>query len=211
MTNQIHWKVQSKDNGTFVANANFANPNQIRRGGTASFTFDIPDADSFNTDKTYSSDTTVPTAEVVTWNDVTIDSGVTVTVDGVLQATSITVNGTLDVTSTGEVITSTADFGLVQLFREWAGSKAQQRMLDGAVKAKSQLPANISLSSIIVGIEPAGDLKDSDIRGVWAILDRVDDGRVPALTNNEYRFEATVLASFDDYGDHPGLEADLQL
>lgn len=62
------------------------------------------------TDQTYTADTTIASGEVETFDVVTIEAGVTLTVNGTLQANEIITNGTLENNGTVTVFNTLANF-----------------------------------------------------------------------------------------------------
>jgi hypothetical protein len=70
-------------------------------GFDTSIRLPTPDLNSLLPDTTFSEDTTIPSGSTESYDSVTIQAGVTLTVDGTLIANEITINGTL--TDNGDV------------------------------------------------------------------------------------------------------------
>lgn len=199
-----HYIINTKDFDEIVAKFNTAGINNWQIGETSRFTFELPD---FAANKTFSSDHTV--VDVEGYNDVTIESGVTVTVasGAILQADTITVNGTL--VNNGTVYTTSGTANALVDYIEWAGSYSTVETLDNSIRYKTQLPSNAGISSLVWGIEPADNLQNKDVQGVWALVEGVQNTRNQPLTTNRYTFDLRVLDTFSSYSSLSDVENSL--
>lgn len=95
----------------------------------------------------------------------------------------------------------------VREYTRWAGRYALTEAIDGTPRFSEHTPADASVESIVVLIEPGEAVQATD--GLWIILDDVDDQTryVESLARMTIRF--TVLARGDQYASRSDLKADL--
>lgn len=72
-----------------------------------------------------------------------------------------------------------------------------------------QLPADATVGSLVVGIEPTQDLDDRGVTGVWGLITGGDDRRNSTLTNWLIELELFVLAEYGDFADHNDIDNEL--
>jgi len=147
----------------------------------------------------------VAAGDVLLVDDLTIEDGAKVVVEsgGVLQATTITNNGTL--TGAGTTLTG-SPFALLQEYGEYAGAYATVDLLNNQLKYREQLPASAPRQSLVVGIRPATDLRNRDVPAVWGLVDDVRDAREPVLAERRIEITVRILAPFADYTDLDAVE-----
>jgi hypothetical protein len=197
------YTIRTKSSGEVRFSYNAGEPNNWTRGETASFAFELIG------DDTLTADLTVQDGETIEYGSLTIQSGVTLTIEsgGTVEATRIINNGTI--VNNGTLIN---DFGTIESFNtfaDYAGSYATQTMLNSTVKYRNQLPDDEPIDSLIWGIEPSQDLQDKNVIGVWGIVDAIQNNRNQALTTKRYQVDVTVLAPYSDYGSISDVEDDL--
>jgi len=148
----------------------------------------------------------VVSGDVVAVDDLTIENGAKVVVEsgGVLQATSVTKQGSLTVDGT---VRTGSVFPLLQEYGEYAGAYATLDLLNNQLKYREQLPASAPRQSLVVGIRPAADLRDRDVPAVWGLVDDVRDARDPVLAERRIEITVRILAPFTDYPDLDAVEA----
>lgn len=204
-----YYLIHTKTNGTIAAELNLETPNATVVGQSNTFTFWLPN--NFG-DKTFSSDTTIEASDVEEYDSITIPSGVTVTVYGILQANDATIDGDLVVEDNGQAIffEGNARSNLLA-YREWANKYQTQKMLDGRVKYREQVDDSDFVDSLVVKVEPANDLHTQNVNGVWGIIDEVTDERGPVLDTNRITISVTILSELDNYANHTEIENELLL
>lgn len=203
----ITWLIRTKSNGEFPARFDLSGPSELNRGGGATFTFEF--GGSLTDDLVVSGSYTIESGEAEMYDNVTVQSGATLTIDGLLRCDTVTSDGT--VTVNGELIVSDGGYSAFNSYREWAGKYTMSEMLDGTNKYKTQIPTSENIDTLVVGIEPSEDLKNREITGIWGIIDTISDERDKSLSTNRYRFDVTVLGEYSDYNDHTDIETNLQL
>lgn len=203
-----YYKLHTKNNGAVVARGNYTSTNAATVGASNNYTFHIL---KDRGDKTFSSDDTTPSNKAHLYGNVTINSGVTLTVNGTLLCTTLTVNGTLDNNGTVTVDSDLeGDIATILPYSEWAGNYNTNTMIDGTIKYTDRIPSGESVNSIVLGIEPASDLEGKDVTPVWALIDSVNDQRTGPLGTDRVALDVTVLANYADYT-RSTLETNLKL
>lgn len=200
------YTIKTKSFGEFVVEFNTASPNNWTRNETATFTFEFP---TFHTTDTLTVSTTYTASGIETYQSVTVESGATLTIpSGVVVYTetadiqgTVTGDGTLSVRDTLDTA--------VNEFMEWAGSFAPMEMLNNVVRYRTQVPDAQPIESLVWGIEPAQELQDRNVVGVWGLVDSIDNERNQALSINRYSVDVTVLAPLDEYASISDVETDL--
>lgn len=147
----------------------------------------------------------VASGDVVAVDNLTVEDGAEVVVEsgGVLQATTVTNNGSL--LKDGTVRTGSV-FPLLQEYGEYAGAYATVDLLNNQLKYREQIPADAPRDSLVVGVRPAADLRDRDVPAVWGLVDDVRDARDPVLAERRIEITVRILAPFDDYPDLSAVE-----
>jgi len=189
------------------------NPSAINnrtRGETATFDLSVPGSigDLFvPSGETY----VVASGTVEVFNDVTVAGTLTVegtlVVTGTLNSTSGTVNvttGTIDNLSE-KVLTKLLDHD------RHAGSYTLNDTLDNVQRYKERLPSNPNINSLVVGLEPSGDLSNRNIAGKWGLISNITDSRTRALTNPVVTLEMDILADISEYADVTAVQNDLKI
>jgi len=199
-----------RENGnTIVVEALLNEPsgvNQLTRGETAELTvFEAEERLITLTDKT------IETGEVKNLSAVIIDENATLTVNGTLNTGRIEIiNGTLDNNGTVTVDGETGGMDILT-YADRAGSFATQNTLDATVKFREFLPDTGDLTSLLVGVEPANDLQEEDIPGIWGLIESVEDARRPVLNAEEITVEIRVLSRWQDFADHTAVRNTLEI
>lgn len=202
-----YYFIHTKNRGTYAAKANLDTVTAQVVGQTNRYTFWVPEN---NGDKTFTSDYTISADTGGEYDSITINAGVTVTVNGLLQCNDITVNG--DLVVNGEVIVYEGDArSNILEFGEYANKYKTSRMVDGTLKYRDRIPDSSDIESLVVGIEPATELQNADVKGTWGVIDAVIDERNPVFDVDRITLEITNLAEYTDYSNHDLLESDLKL
>lgn len=207
MVNSTKYTIHTKSNGKFSAEFNTQGPNTVTRGEGSSYIFQLKNlvVESGET-------ITIESGDTESYQKVTVLSDSELIVNGTLNTSELIVDGT--VTDNGTINVSGGTSGPFDTFRQYgdfAGSFVTNRMLDGTVKYRDQIPTSADVDSLVLGIEPSQELKNAGLIGVWGIVNSVSDERNVALSNKFYGLEMTVLAEFDEYSDHADMETNLQL
>lgn len=92
----------------------------------------------------------------------------------------------------------------VREYTRWAGRYASMTMIDGTVRVTEHTPSTATVDSIIVALEPGGDLLSTD--GMWVILDDVDDRTENAADLARLELQFTFLARRDEYATRTDLK-----
>jgi len=202
-----HYRIETKSNGDFYVPYNLGTPTRIQRGATSEFQFEFP---RFHDNLTYSSDATLSN-EVVSAGVITIESGVTVTVesDAILQGTKLNIDGTLN--NKGEVNINSDYQNTINEFVEWAGEFYTEENQTSEPIFRSQLPNSTNITSLVWGIQPKQALQEQNIRGAWGLVNRLEPNRNPALTTDTYQVTVQVLGEYSDFTDHTDVENTLQI
>jgi hypothetical protein len=203
-----YYDLHTKSNGTLRVQGNYANTNAATVGSANSYTFYLIQSKG---NITFTEDDTIFAGDIERYDSVTIESGVTLTVNGTLQCTSLTVNGTLDNNGTVTVDSNLGgERNTLLPYSEWSGKYNTTTMVDGTLKFTDRIPSTESVDSIVLGIEPATDLQSSDVSPVWALVDSVSDQRTGPLATDRIGLEVTVLAPYADYT-RTEIESNLKL
>jgi len=204
MTTQ--YTIHTKSNGELHIPFNTGDPNNWTRGERHSFTFEFP---AFLDSLTVSEDYTIGSVEGYT--SVTVESEATLTIKpgGVLHATAIENNGEID--NNGLIANDDTTDRLLDVWMEYAGSYTTQTTLNNTERYTLQIPTNLVIDTLVVGIEPSQELKDNGVVGIWGLIDRVQNNRNAPLTTNRYQLSVYGLAPFDEYADVSAVENDLEI
>lgn len=208
MITDVYYTIHTKTNSTIYVQYNLADWNNLTRGESASFEFHLP---SPGDDLVVSNDRTVAAGTLESYDTVTVQSGATLTVEGILQATQIDSSGTVDSTTGTVNILSTNELEILRQYDDFGGGYATIETLTSETKYRDQLPSDASVTTQAIGIEPSQTLKDRDVTGVWALVDSVDDSRPLALSDETVGVETTVLAEYSEYDNHTELENNLKI
>jgi hypothetical protein len=199
-----YYLIHTKTNETVVARGNFNSTNANTVGQTNTYTFYL------NDNITYTQDTTIQSGDIVEYDNIVVESGVTLTINGTLQCNNITVDG--DVVVNGDlIVTDTSARNTLLSYGEWAGKYNTNTMIDATVKYTERIPTSESIDSLVVGIEPASDLQNKDVVGAWGIIDSIQDLRNGPLGTDRIELQITTLAKYSDYSDVSGVENSLKL
>lgn len=95
----------------------------------------------------------------------------------------------------------------VREYSRWAGRYTLQTAIDGTPRLTEHTPADASVDSIVVKLEPDTGLTATD--GLWVVLDDVDDRTRYAEDLARINLRFTVLARGDTYGSRQALKDDL--
>lgn len=178
--------------------------NQVTRGERAEINLHFP-----TDDLVVSGSYTVSAGDVEQYDEIVVESGATLTIEGELYGNTLDNDGT--VTNNGTLTVYGSVISRVQDLADYAGSYAEQTTLNGTVKFRNQIPSNADVNSLVVGVEPSANIQDNDVDGFWGIVDRGSDTRNTALSDGQYQLQLTVLAELAEYNDHTAIENDLQL
>lgn len=201
------YKIHTKTQGTIVGELNLANPNAQVVGQTDRYTIWLPS--NFG-DKTFSSDYTVESGDVEEYDNITVNNGTTLTINGTLQCNNVTNNGTIIVN--GELIVFDGDsISNLLKYGEWANKYDTKTMIDGTLKYSDRIPDSEDLESLVVGVEPATELQNQDVEGTWGLVDSITDERDAVLNTNRITISMTNLGEFADYSDVNTVETNLKL
>jgi hypothetical protein len=129
-----------------------------------------------------------------------VDVSGALVVDGRLECDELSVDGgTVDVNGTLSVNERVAlELADLRKYREYSGEYTLHDTLDATKKFTEQIDETV-LNSLVIGIEPTGELKNNGIPGVWGVLDEIVDARSAPLVDSSVTVEMTVLAPFDEY------------
>jgi len=142
------------------------------------------------------------------YSEVVVDG--VLTVDGTLQVDDLSVNGTLNANGTVDVDEQYAvEFDDLKQYREFAGQYNIRETIDGTQRFSETIDS--SLSTLVIGVEPSRDLRDSGIPGCWGVVDSISDARNAALTNSRITIDITVLATYSDFADISAVTTDLRI
>lgn len=111
--------------------------------------------------------------------------------------------------STAELESKYTEWLQLQDFLDYSDAAAYGTSQNHRPWYREQLPADATVASIVLGIEPTQDLKDRGITGVWGIVVSGSDLRNSTLTNWQIDLELFVLSEFSEYSDHADIESDL--
>jgi hypothetical protein len=205
----VDYKIHTKSQGTITAEANLDSPNAQVVGQTDRYEFWLQ---SYYDSKLYQEETTITSSETVSYGEIIVESGVTLTVNGTIKTHNLTVNGDVIVNGTIIVIED-GDNELSKLLKyaEWAGKYDTKKMLNGTLKYSDRIPSAEVLESLVVGIEPATELQNKDVKGVWGLIDSIEDNRNAVLTPNRIIISLTNLGEFEDYKNVEDIENTLKL
>jgi len=179
--------------------------NQLTQGQTAEFRVFDPEERL-----EVASDTTIAQGDTRTEEVTVIQSGVTLTVNGTLDTGRLENNGTLDNNGT-VIITGDTDALSFNAYADRAGGFTTQETLDSTVTFREFLPSSGDVTSLLVGVEPAQDLQNADIPGIWGLIESVEDSRRPVLNRSEQTIQVRVLARYTDYADHAAVRTALEV
>jgi hypothetical protein len=198
----------------FVAEYNAGDPNTITRGDTATFAFETALADAGEDLIVRAGfEYTVPAGTTEEYDDVYVESGGTLTIKATatLNCNELTVEGTINENGTLTVQSGLVATGSVAELFEWAGKYTTLETLDSTVKYREQIPADLAIDSLVLGIEPATALQEQDVRGVWGIVDGITDTRNSALTTDRYQFDVLVLGRYNAFTDYADVQTTLEI
>lgn len=203
----VEYTLHTKSNGTITAVGNQEPPNSIVVGDTYTYSF----YDGFRKgDHIYAQDATIETGESVKYDTVTVQEGVTLTINGTLTCKQINTNGTVTVNGTLNVV-QPDELTILDTYREWGGKYTTNRMIDGTVKYKDRFPTSVGIDSLVIGVEPSADLKANNVNGLWGIISSITNQRNATLNVDRYAIQIFALAPFDDYADVTSVENALRL
>lgn len=123
--------------------------------------------------------------------------------------TEVQQGGTLQVNQGGTLITNGAESRWRQLFdfAVHAGQAAVDRSIDNTAWYADQLDSEARVNSLLMGIEPQGDLSDEQFDGFWGIVMGAQDVRTvnTGESGNQGTWHMTldfnVLAPFSEHAD----------
>jgi len=145
----------------------------------------------------------------------TVEPGETYTVVSgtteIFKTVNVKEGGQLNIEEDAELIETGGD-GLAKLqqYQDHAGSYVRRGSINNTHTFSLQIPQNIDISSLLVGVEPAADLQNNDVPGIWGLVSNITDARTDALSNEEVQIELDVLARYDEYSDHAAATNDLE-
>jgi len=191
---------------------NSESANVTTRGDTATYDFWVSD-DPARNDITISGDVTLSnsqvrgTVSVLDTGSLTIDEGV------VLTASDMDIDGTVDNNGTIKIdgLANRSLFDLLQDLGDYAGKYTITETLNSKQKYRDFVPPTASIASILVGIEPHQDLVESDVDGIWGLVDSVSDPRNLALNTTHYQFTIRILGEYSEYSDITDVKNSLEV
>jgi hypothetical protein len=204
MSSNVSYTIQTKENDSFTVKYNTASPADFTRGETTTYEFELP---TFYDDLVVSDSYTVSGVEG--YNSVTVENGATLTIESgaILQAGTVTDNGTITVNGTLSVNSIFQD--LLGEYAEWAGSYTTLEMLNSVQKYRTQIPDNLSIESLVWGIQPSEHIRNQGQPGVWGLVESVGNERNQAFTTNRFRVDVRVLGRYDDFTGIGDVESNL--
>jgi len=194
------------ENSTIIAEFTTGDLPNYTRGETTSYEFWYVTADD---DLTVTDSVTVEADETTFFDDVVVESGATLTVNGLLQADNINVKEGGQINGTGTVNTYGSLIHILADYADFAGGYTTSTTLNSKIRFKEQTPNDMTADSILLGVEPSPKLKSKGINGVWGLVSGGDDPRGPALTTERFTLEVEVLAEYSEYQDHAAIRNDL--
>jgi len=108
-------------------------------------------------------------------------------------------------------VTNDADFADLLEFDRHAGSYSLNPTLGNDRKYRENIPSSANINSLLVGINPATELTNEDIAGVWGLVSNASDNRTRALTNPVVSLEITILSEYSEYADRTAVETALKI
>jgi len=206
---ETHYKVYTDGLETYYAQHAQSDPSDVNnttRGDTFSITLKFPKDTSLTIPSGGS--TTINTGETSVQSNIVVNG--TLTVNGVLVVyESITNNG--EINNNGEIIRLENPREALYSYDQHAGSYSILETLSNKRAFSTRLPTNTAYESLVVGIEPATDLQDKNISGVWGLVTNITDGRTRPLTNNTIEIELEILAQYDEYNTIDDVTTDLEV
>lgn len=156
---------------------------------------------------------TIDAGETREHSIVTIESNATLTVNGTLNCEDLRDSGTVDGSGTVNISEEfIIEYAELEPFSEYAGQYAIHETLDASQRVRPTIPDSAAIDSLLVGVRALNDLADRQVRGFWAVIDRVSDTRNRALSDGpRARFEVTKLAPFDEYSDYQSARNGLEI
>jgi len=174
-------------------------PRTLTVGETETFEFVFPTRDRVVTpppgvsDLTVASDTTIAAGDTVQALTTTVQSGVTLTIDGTLETADLDTNGTV-------VVNGSLDVGNFERVRVESGDVLLVDDLTIENGAKVVVESGGALQAT------TADLRDRDVPAVWGLVDNVRDAREPVLSEKRIEVTVRILAPFDEYTDLSAVE-----
>jgi len=209
--------ITTKSNGVLVGRFAVNSVSEINnntRGETATFALDFRE---FADLTVASGDTyTVEAGDIEGYDDIVVDGTLVVDDNATLYGNSLTQNDGSTVTISENNGTLSIDQGSVQdidtllTFDEDAGSYNTTESLSNTQYYREQISQS-EIDSLVFGVEPATQLQDENITGVWGLVNDIQDSRNNALSIRRLTITVDILAQFDEYADHTALENALQL
>jgi hypothetical protein len=208
----ITFTITTQDH-TLTAEHAQSDPNELNnrtRGSTATFDFLIPLGTTTLT--VASGDTyTVSAGTTEKYNNADIDGTLVIE-----DTAELVIFGTLDndgtINNNGSLtLTSGTAGGFANLidYDRHAGSYSLNETLNNTQRYKERLPSNANISSLVVGIEPAGELQNKEVQGKWGLISNVTDNRTRALTNPVLTLEIDILADYTEYSSVSDVQTNL--
>lgn len=135
---------------------------------------------------------TVSSGELETYEETKVEQGGTLTVE---QGGTLVTNGKAE------------RWSRLDDYATHAGKVTTRADIDNVQSYTDQLPADAPIASLLVGIEPAGDLSGEPFDGVWAVVVGATDARTgrtgPIREPGTWHFtlDVYVLAPYSDHAD----------
>lgn len=186
----VHWTVQTKNNGVIIADAMLGELPSYTRGDRTTVTL-LFDGSTFG----------ARSATGFTFgNDPVTNNGGT--------DTAATWGGANGATYGGVVDDETERYRQLRDFGDYAGAAATGTSQTHVPWYREQLPSSAPVDSEVVALEPAPAIADT-VPGFWGLIVDVTDETRPTLTGHTLALELVVLAERGEYADHTALENDL--
>ncbi len=193
----VYYKVETSQGVLYAQHVQSdpADINNRTRGDGLEINLSVPQSDL-----TISTDTTIGASEFVVTQNLTVESGNELIINGTLivhgtvnteeNATIDTQDGTLNILSIGDPQNALLDYD------RHAGSYTLSNTLNNTQRYKERLPNSPNVSTLVVGLEPATELQNDEIAGKWGLISNVTDSRTRALTNPLVTLEIDILGDF---------------
>lgn len=197
-------------NTAIIANGIVSDPsdtNTITRGETATYTF----LNALKQLKINSGDTYVVAAgETERYDLVTVDG--TLEINGTLECDKLDNNGTVTGGGTLKVNEKFAfELADVEQYSTYAGKYSVTETLGSKQTYNELLPDTADINSLLVSVEPSGDLEAKTINGYWGLIENITDARNRPLTNKQIEMSIQILAPRDEYSDRTAVQTDLEV
>lgn len=178
-----------------AATSSLSDSNTIRRGGRATITLRKPRLRLDIKDETL----TIPAGDFEEFDVINIGPNAELVVDGELAVGELTANGTLTLNGTLNLNERTA-LALRGLdpYRDYAGQNNITETLNGSQRFTETIDKSV-IDTLVMGVEPDQQSRNSGIRGVWGVAERVADARNQPLTTSAITIELRILAPYDEY------------